>query len=104
MRDTLKLPAKGLRPSAHPLFGQICSNIGAPGAPHNSSKTSLSNAIASPTIGSASRMRQTRIDFYTSKRLSLEGIFTVPEGPRTLPPGVVVCHPHPLLGATWSTR
>jgi hypothetical protein len=49
-------------------------------------------------------MRQTRIDFYTSKRLSLEGIFTVPEGPRTLPPGVVVCHPHPLLGATWSTR
>lgn len=43
-------------------------------------------------------MRQTKIDFYTSKRLSLEGIFTLPEEPTTPPPGVVVCHPHPALG------
>ena len=43
-------------------------------------------------------MRQTRIDFYTSKRLSLEGVFTLPDGLKTLPAGVVVCHPHPLLG------
>ena len=43
-------------------------------------------------------MRQTRVDFYTSNHLSLEGIFTVPDGLKTLPAGVVVCHPHPQLG------
>jgi alpha/beta superfamily hydrolase len=43
-------------------------------------------------------MRETKIDFYTSKKLSLEGIFTLPDGLSTPPPGVVVCHPHPALG------
>ena len=43
-------------------------------------------------------MRQTRIDFFTSKKLSLEGIFTAPEASASPCPGVVVCHPHPALG------
>ena len=43
-------------------------------------------------------MRQTRIVFYTGKKLSLEGIFSLPEGLSRPPPGVVVCHPHPALG------
>lgn len=43
-------------------------------------------------------MRQTKIDFHTSKKLSLEGVFTLPEGLSSPPPGVVVCHPHPALG------
>ena len=43
-------------------------------------------------------MRQTAIDFFTGKRLSLEGVITTPDSPGTATPGVVICHPHPALG------
>ena len=43
-------------------------------------------------------MRQTAIDFFTSKGLSLEGVITAPDSPGAATPGVVVCHPHPALG------
>ena len=42
-------------------------------------------------------MRQTAIGF-TSKRLSLEGILTTPEGIPGPYPALLVCHPHPVLG------
>ena len=45
-------------------------------------------------------MRQTAIDFFTSKRLSLEGVFTTPEGIPKPPPALLVCHPHPMLGGS----
>jgi alpha/beta superfamily hydrolase len=43
-------------------------------------------------------MRQSRVGFNTSGRLSLDGIFTVPDTAGGQFPGVVVCHPHPVLG------
>jgi alpha/beta superfamily hydrolase len=43
-------------------------------------------------------MRQSRVGFYSSGRLSLDGIFAVPDTSGGPFPGVVVCHPHPLLG------
>jgi uncharacterized protein len=43
-------------------------------------------------------MRQSRVGFYTSGRLSLDGIFAVPDTTGGPFPGVVVCHPHPMLG------
>jgi alpha/beta superfamily hydrolase len=43
-------------------------------------------------------MRQSRIGFYSSGKLSLDGIFAVPDTAGGPFPGVVVCHPHPVLG------
>ena len=43
-------------------------------------------------------MRQSRVGFYTSGRLSLDGIFAQPDTSAGPVPGVVVCHPHPVLG------
>ena len=43
-------------------------------------------------------MRQSRVGFYTSGKLSLDGIFAVPDTTGGPFPGVVVCHPHPMLG------
>lgn len=43
-------------------------------------------------------MRQVGVDFYSSKRLSLEGIYTTPHGVREPFPAMLVCHPHPMLG------
>ena len=42
-------------------------------------------------------MRQTAIGF-TSDKLSLEGVLTVPQGVPGPPPALLVCHPHPILG------
>lgn len=43
-------------------------------------------------------MRQSRVGFHTSGKLSLDGIFAVPDTAGGPFPGVVVCHPHPVLG------
>ena len=43
-------------------------------------------------------MPQSAIDFRTSKRLSLMGVVTMPEGGGGPFPAIVVCHPHPMLG------
>jgi alpha/beta superfamily hydrolase len=43
-------------------------------------------------------MRQSRVGFQTSGNLSLDGIFAVPDTTGGPFPGVVVCHPHPVLG------
>ena len=43
-------------------------------------------------------MPQTAIDFRSSKRLSLMGVVTMPEGGGEPFPAIVVCHPHPMLG------
>ena len=43
-------------------------------------------------------MRQTAVDFFTSKRLSLEGVVAGPESPGERLPAFVACHPHPMLG------
>ena len=43
-------------------------------------------------------MPQTAIDFFTSKRLSLMGVLTTPEGQPGRAPAFVACHPHPMLG------
>ena len=42
-------------------------------------------------------MRQTAIQF-TSDKLTLEGVLSVPDGLSGPLPAMVVCHPHPLLG------
>ena len=42
-------------------------------------------------------MRQTAIAF-KSKRLTLEGVLTLPEGLPPPYPAIVMCHPHPMLG------
>lgn len=42
-------------------------------------------------------MRQTAIAF-RSKRLTLEGVLSLPEGLPQPYPAVVMCHPHPMLG------
>jgi len=42
-------------------------------------------------------MKQTAIAF-KSKRLTLEGVLTLPEGLPQPYPAIVVCHPHPMLG------
>ena len=49
-------------------------------------------------------MRQAAIDFFTSNRLSLEGRLAIPEGVKGTPAGMVVCHPHPLLGGSMEHR
>ncbi len=43
-------------------------------------------------------MRQSRVGFVTSGRHSLDGIFALPDTTAGPVPGVVVCHPHPVLG------
>ena len=43
-------------------------------------------------------MRQTAISFFSSKGVSLDGVFTSPEDLPAQSPSVIVCHPHPLLG------
>jgi hypothetical protein len=43
-------------------------------------------------------MRQSRVGFQTSGKLSLDGIYAVPDTAGGPFPGVVVCHPHPVLG------
>ncbi len=42
-------------------------------------------------------MRQTAIAF-RSKRLTLEGVLSLPEGLPQPYPAIVMCHPHPMLG------
>ena len=43
-------------------------------------------------------MGHTRIDIYSSKGVTLEGIVARPEGQDLLPPAAILCHPHPVLG------
>lgn len=43
-------------------------------------------------------MGQTAIDFFSSDRISLQGILTTPEGLPGPFPTLLVCHPHPMLG------
>ena len=45
-------------------------------------------------------MRQTAIDFLSSKRVSLQGIVTTPEVPPRTYAALVMCHPHPMLGGS----
>jgi alpha/beta superfamily hydrolase len=42
-------------------------------------------------------MRPTAIGF-ASKKLTLEGVLTIPQGVSGPFPGLLVCHPHPVLG------
>lgn len=42
-------------------------------------------------------MRQTAIAF-RSKRLTLEGVLSLPDGLTQPHPAIVMCHPHPMLG------
>ena len=44
-------------------------------------------------------MRQTAITF-KSKKLSLDGVLTTPQGVLTPYPALLVCHPHPKLGGS----
>ncbi len=44
------------------------------------------------------KMRQTAVEFFAPKDLSLEGVWSTPQHLPGPYPAFVVCHPHPLLG------
>ncbi len=44
-------------------------------------------------------MRQTAVGIFSGKDLTLDGVFAAPEGINSKIPAILVCHPHPTLGA-----